>query len=129
MLVPKKLFCSPAILLDYLCDKKVTNLTWAVSALTLISSLKGLSYKVPKDVKRVMFSGEVMPVKQLRLWQEALPEAKFVNLYGPSEITCNCTYFNIGRMYPRTLCSESCVLNTNSPNFRSNSSAYTLFYA
>lgn len=46
-----------------------------------------------------MFSGEVMPVKQLRLWQEALPEAKFVNLYGPSEITCNCTYFNIGRMY------------------------------
>lgn len=99
VLVPKKLFCSPAILLDYLCNKKVTNLTWAVSALTLISSLKGLSYKVPKDVKRVMFSGEVMPVKQLRLWQEALPEAKFVNLYGPSEITCNCTYFNIGRMY------------------------------
>ena len=29
---------------------------------------------------------------QLRLWQEALPHAEFVNLYGPTEITCNCTY-------------------------------------
>lgn len=46
-----------------------------------------------------MFSGEAMPAKQLRIWQEKLPEAKFVNLYGPTEITCNCTYFPIERQY------------------------------
>lgn len=46
-----------------------------------------------------MFSGEAMPPKQLRIWQEKLPEAKFVNLYGPTEITCNCTYFPIERQY------------------------------
>ena len=40
-----------------------------------------------------------MPPKQLRIWQEKLPEAKFVNLYGPTEITCNCTYFPIERQY------------------------------
>ena len=40
-----------------------------------------------------------MPAKQLRIWQEKLPEAKFVNLYGPTEITCNCTYFPIERQY------------------------------
>lgn len=38
-----------------------------------------------------------MPPKQLRIWQEKLPDAKFVNLYGPTEITCNCTYFPIER--------------------------------
>lgn len=99
VLINRELFSTPPKLLDYLCEKKVTNLTWAVSALCLISMLKGLDYKIPVDVKRVMFSGEVMPIKQLQLWQKALPNAMFVNLYGPSEITCNCTYYPITRMY------------------------------
>lgn len=99
ILIDKKLFSSPPMLLDYLCEKKVNTLIWAVSALTLVSSLKGLKYKVPTLVRRVMFSGEVMPVKQLRLWQEALPEAEFVNLYGPSEITCNCLYYPVDRIF------------------------------
>ena len=99
VLIPKEYFSTPPRLLDYLCDKKVTNLTWAVSALTLVSALKGLNYRVPGSVKRVMFSGEAMPPKQLRIWQEKLPDAKFVNLYGPTEITCNCTYFPIERQY------------------------------
>lgn len=92
VLIPRTYFSAPPLLLDYLCDRHVTSLTWAVSALTIISSLGGLKYRVPTEIKRVMFSGEVMPNKQLKLWQEALPDAMFVNLYGPSEITCNCTY-------------------------------------
>lgn len=99
VLIPKRLFAIPPALLDYLCEKKINTLIWAVSALTLVSALKGLRYKVPEDVKRVMFSGEVMPVKQLRLWQAALPEAEFVNLYGPTEITCNCMYYPVKRIF------------------------------
>ena len=74
VLVPKRLFALPPMLLDYLCDKKVTVMVWAVSALCLISSLKGLKYKIPEDARLIMFSGEVMPVKQMRLWQQALPQ-------------------------------------------------------
>lgn len=92
VLIPRTYFSAPPLLLDYLCDRHVTSLTWAVSALTIISSLGGLKYRVPTEIRRVMFSGEVMPNKQLKLWQDALPDAVFVNLYGPSEITCNCTY-------------------------------------
>ena len=95
VIIPTKLFSVPPVLLDYLCNKHVNTLIWAVSALTLISALHGLKYRIPIEVKRVMFSGEVMPVKQLRQWQLALPEAEFVNLYGPSEITCNCTYYRV----------------------------------
>ena len=100
VLVPQKLFSSPPMLLDHLIDKKVTVLIWAVSALALVSALKGLAYRVPEDIRMVMFSGEVMPVNQLRIWQAALPGAEFINLYGPTEITCNCTYFRIPGIFP-----------------------------
>ena len=99
VLIPRTYFSSPPRLLDYLCDKKVTVMIWAVSALTLISTLKGLDYRVPENVNKVMFSGEAMPPKQLRMWQKALPKAEFVNLYGPTEVTCNCTYYRVGREY------------------------------
>lgn len=98
-LIPKEYFSTPPRLLDYLCEKNVTTLTWAVSALTLVSSLKGLKYRVPEKVNKVMFSGEAMPPRQLRLWRDALPHAQFFNLYGPTEITCNCTYYPVKRDY------------------------------
>lgn len=95
ILIPMEYFSTPAILLDLLCEKEVTSLTWAVSALTMISALKGFKYRIPDKIKRVMFSGEVMPAKQLKIWQEAVSDANYVNLYGPTEITCNCTFFKI----------------------------------
>lgn len=93
--IPKKFFSVPKKLIDFLDDRKVTSLTWAVSALCIISMLKGFRYKVPGSIRRVMFSGEVMPVKHLNYWRSYLPEARYVNLYGPTEITCNCTYYEI----------------------------------
>lgn len=99
VLIPKEYFSTPPRLLDYLCKKKVTTLIWAVSALTLLSALKGLDYRVPGSVNKVLFSGEAMPPKQLRIWQDALPDAVFVNLYGPTEITCNCTYYKVERKF------------------------------
>lgn len=97
--IPKKYFTVPKKLLDFLDDRKVTSLTWAVSALCIISMLKGFRYKVPSSIRRVMFSGEVMPVKQLNYWREYLPDAMYVNLYGPTEITCNCTYYILDREF------------------------------
>ena len=40
-----------------------------------------------------------MPVKQLNQWRNYYPDAMFVNLYGPTEITCNCTYYIVDREY------------------------------
>ncbi len=92
VLVPTPLFSSPAALTDYLYEKQVTTLIWAVSALCLISTFHCLEYRRPEKINKVLFSGEVMPKKHLAQWQHHYPEAKFVNLYGPTEITCNCTY-------------------------------------
>lgn len=92
-LIPRECFSFAKKLLDELDREQVTVMIWAVSALCLITSLDGFSYKVPHSVKKVLFSGEVMPTKHLLAWKRALPGAMFVNLYGPTEITCNCSYY------------------------------------
>lgn len=97
-IIPRQYFSIPTQLLDFLCEREVTTIIWAVSAVCIISTLKGFEYKVPHKISKVMFSGEVMPMKQLRIWQSYLPDTMYVNLYGPTEITCNCAYHIISQM-------------------------------
>lgn len=101
-IIPKPLFSQPAKLLDHLCDRKITTMIWAVSALCLVTTFHGLDYRVPETVNKVLFSGEAMPMKHLKQWMCHLPKARFINLYGPTEITCNCTWHEVerGREYP-----------------------------
>ena len=96
-LIPREYFSNPAMLMDYLTDNRVTTLIWAVSAMCFVSIMNGLEYRTPEAVNKVMFSGEVMPVKHLNKWRSFLPHATYVNLYGPTEITCNCTYYILDR--------------------------------
>lgn len=97
--IPKKLFSMPAQLVPYLNDHHVNVIIWAVSAMRIVSDYKIFELYIPEFLKLVMFSGEVMPVKALNDWMDHLPEAKFVNLYGPTEITCNCTYYCVEKRF------------------------------
>ena len=98
-IIPKRLFSFPTKLLDYLEEREITTLIWAVSALCIITTLKGFEYKVPQKVNKIIFSGEVMPVKHLNEWRRHLPHAMYANVYGPTEITCNCTYYIVDREF------------------------------
>ena len=91
VIVPREYFSAPVRLLDHLCDQRVTTMIWAVSALCLISAVHGLDYRTPETVNKILFSGEVMPNKALDDWKRHLPDAVYVNLYGPTEITCRGT--------------------------------------
>ena len=99
VIIPKSYFMFPNSVMDMIEKNGVTTLIWAVSALTLLSRLHGLKYKAPESINKIMFSGEQMPVKQLNNWRSYYPNAKYVNLYGPTEITCNCTYHILDREY------------------------------
>lgn len=99
VIIPKAYFMFPNNVIDMLEDNHVTTLIWAVSALCLLNRLHGLKYKVPSAINKIMFSGEMMPIKQLNQWRSYYPDAMFVNLYGPTEITCNCTYYIVDREY------------------------------
>lgn len=47
----------------------------------------------PEYLKKVCFSGSVMPCKYLKVWQQHLPDVLYVNQYGPTEATASCTYY------------------------------------
>lgn len=97
VIIPREYFTKPKVIMDYICEEKVTTLIWAVSAMCFLSTMKAFMYKVPTSVGKIMFSGEIMPVKHLAIWRKFLPDAMYVNLYGPTEITCNCTYHILDR--------------------------------
>ena len=99
VIIPKSYFMFPNAVVDMIENNGVTTLIWAVSALCMLSRLHGLKYKAPDSINKILFSGEQMPVKQLNVWRSYYPDAMFVNLYGPTEITCNCTYHVLDREY------------------------------
>ena len=99
VVIPTKLFSMPAKLVEYLNLHRVTVIIWAVSALRIVAQLKTFRKTVAETLRLIMFSGEVMPPKVLNYWRDAIPGATYVNLYGPTEITCNCTYYIADRNF------------------------------
>lgn len=101
-IIPKKYFSLPKKLIDCLNQQRITTAIWAVSAVCIISSFNGFKYDIPRYLRNVMFSGEVMPMKQLNIWRKAMPNVRYVNLYGSTEMTCNATYYIVDREFEDT---------------------------
>ncbi|MDO4739372.1 MAG: amino acid adenylation domain-containing protein [Eubacteriales bacterium] len=97
VIIPKELFMFPVRLVEFLNEHRVNTVCWVVSALTMISALRTFEKVKPQYLHTVAFGSEVFPIKQLRLWREALPEAGFTNLYGPTETTGMCCYYKVDR--------------------------------
>lgn len=97
ILVPEELFLFPVRLIGYLREHKVNLIFWVPSVLVNVANLDILSQVDLPPLKHILFAGEVMPTKQLTYWRKWFPAALFSNLYGPTEITVDCTYFIINR--------------------------------
>ena len=97
--IGKKYFTFTKHLMPFLNERHITAILWATSAIVLVGNSDILSVALPEHLRLVTFAGEAMPAKQLRTWQEKLPSVRFVNLYGPTEITVDCTYFDVIRQY------------------------------
>lgn len=121
-LIPRKLFLLPVKLVEYLNEKKINTLCWVVSALTYISAFRTFETVTPQYLKTIAFASEVFPIRQMNIWRQALPNTRFINLYGPTETTGICCYFEVdreftedevlpvGRPFPNT---EVILLNEN----------------
>ena len=98
-MIPKSLFMFPIKLIEYLNEHRINTICWVVSALSIVAVFNTFEKVKPEYVHTVTFVGEVFPVKQLNVWRKALPDVKYVNLYGPTEITGVCCYFVVDREY------------------------------
>lgn len=94
-IIPKDYFMSPGNLFNFLNEYEITSVGWSVSAFTIASTLGVFKEYKLDTLKKICFSGSIMPAKVLAEWQKNLPNAYFVNQYGPTEATASCTYYEI----------------------------------
>jgi acyl-coenzyme A synthetase/AMP-(fatty) acid ligase len=64
--------------------------------LRLLQQFGGAAKQQYPHIKRVLFAGEVFEPKALHQWMKQLPQARFYNLYGPTESNV-CTWYEIER--------------------------------
>jgi non-ribosomal peptide synthetase component F len=95
-IVPRVCFAMPKLLAPFMQERGITCCIWAVSALCVVAQLNAFKRERPEQIRLVLFSGEVMPPKHLDKWRSWYPDATFVNLYAPSEVTGNCLYHIVG---------------------------------
>ena len=93
VIIPKNEFSMPGELMDTLNRNHVTALCWSVAGAELPIKLGAFPDMKPEFLKKLCFSGSVMPGKYLKAWQETLPDVLYVNQYGPTEATASCTYY------------------------------------
>ena len=98
-IIPESCFSFPAKLVDYLDKHQITFVFWVPFVLVNVANLHILEARQPKYLKDVFFAGEVMPTRHLNYWRKHLPDCRYVNLYGPTEITVDCTYYVVEREF------------------------------
>lgn len=82
----------PERLVSFLEEKRINFIFWVPTIMVNIANMGILDEHPLADLKKVLYAGEVFPVKHLRTWMEHIPAATFVNMYGPIEITVDCLY-------------------------------------
>jgi len=97
VIIPEQLAIFPARVMEFLSRQAISFIFWVPTIMVNISNQDLLGQFDLSALRTVFFAGEVFPMKHLNRWRRALSGARFVNLYGPIEITVDCTYFILDR--------------------------------
>ncbi|BEK08481.1 amino acid adenylation domain-containing protein [Campylobacter coli] len=98
-LLPNHLFAFPNKILECLEKERVSAIFWVPSVLIYFANTNAVKASILKNLKKVLFAGEIMPNKQLNIWRKHLPDTLFANLYGPTEITVDCSFYMVDREF------------------------------
>jgi amino acid adenylation domain-containing protein len=98
VLLDNSMAAFPIKLLEVLAEKNVNFIFWVPTIMVNIANLDLLSSFNLSELKMIWFAGEVFPTKQFNYWRNKFPQSTFVNLYGPTEITVDCTFYKVNRI-------------------------------
>ncbi len=127
--IPESLASFPARLVEFLKMHRVDFIFWVPTVMVNIANLDILSTTDLSEMRMILFAGEVFPQKHLEYWMKKLPRARFINMYGPIEITVDCLFhvvndqdiaencLPIGKTFPNT---RVYILNENNEECRDN---------
>jgi D-alanine--poly(phosphoribitol) ligase subunit 1 len=97
VIIPEQCAFFPAKLLDFMVAHAINFVFWVPTIMVNIANHDLLAKWKLEALRKILFAGEVFPTKHLNYWRRHLPGALFVNLYGPIEISVDCTYFVVDR--------------------------------
>ena len=92
--IPHSYFSFPLYLMKYLENNKINTIYWVPSALNMISTFDAFKAFDLPELKKILFAGEVMPPKVINYFIKNHP-AFYANLFGPTETTDICTYYEV----------------------------------
>lgn len=103
VVIPDHFNMFPVKILNLMNEHKVTFIFWVPTIMVNIANM-GLLEKIPMPtIKHIWFAGEVFPTNKFNVWYRAFPKTvQFVNLYGPCEITVDCTWFECTHVMDET---------------------------
>ena len=99
ILVPEGAATFPVQLTRLIEHERITVWYSVPSVLTLLVLYGNLATHDLSCLRAIIFAGEVFPVKYLRQLMAALPEARYLNWYGPTE-TNVCTSYEVPPLDP-----------------------------
>lgn len=99
VLIPEQTGKDPVRLAEFIAARRITSWYSAPSALGLLAQFGNLPAHDLSSLRRILFAGEVFPIRQLRLLQRLLPRPQYFNLYGPTE-TNVCTWYPVPGIIP-----------------------------
>ena len=94
LMIPERASTFPGELATLIEREGVTVWYSVPSALTLLTLYGGLEKRKLSKLRAIVFAGEVFPVKFLRQLMTVLPDARYLNWYGPTE-TNVCTSYEV----------------------------------
>jgi acyl-coenzyme A synthetase/AMP-(fatty) acid ligase len=94
VLVPPKASLFPNQIVRFIRDNLISVWYSVPSILSMLALRGGLGKTSLPSLRIVLFAGEVFPIKYLRELMRHLTQARFANLYGPTE-TNVCTWFDV----------------------------------
>ena len=86
----------PASYSQLLADEKITTFFTVPYTLTQLLTRGALDQRDLTALRWIIFGGEPFPMKHLVSLMAALPQARFSNMYGPTEVN-GCTYYHVPR--------------------------------
>jgi len=99
ILIPDKMAAFPTKIVEFLKQHHINFIFWVPTIMVNIANLDILSKIELPALRKILFAGEVFPTKHLNYWRKHVSQASYINLYGPIEITLDCTYYIVNREF------------------------------
>jgi amino acid adenylation domain-containing protein len=94
VLVPSRAALFPVELARFIEEEAISVWYSVPSALTMLVTRGALESRAFPQLRTILFAGEVFPMKYLVRLMELVPNARYCNLFGPTE-TNVCTWYEV----------------------------------